>query len=797
MLVNPSSHIIEAVTFKSLIDRRPKAFIGSPVALIGQHRAWHDKKDAPCFSTVTYREGAPRGTDGVETLTALVLDFDHLTAGQAGLVIERASGPWAFIAYSSYSHDPSAETGWCFRLMLFVNRPVAKAEYPALWRVVNDRLGGFADSHARDVARLWHTPSCRYDTPAGARLYVVQKGETIAVDELLAEARATLERGTLPVPAAIRKLAASQPIPEGKRNDTLMRLGASLRAKGLDEGEIRAALVDKNNRRCAPPLDDAEVHQIARSVARYTPTNPLLGFNLTDWGNAERLVHTHGEDLRFVTQRGRWLRWEGGRWRWVDTGSLLPLALQSSRATFDAAKEIPDPDHRERITRHTMRSESLPRLKATTQLAASLLPIDAEQLDRDPLLLTVENGTLDLRSGALNEHSRGDFITRRLGVTYDPDARCPRWQAFVRRAFGGDLALMQFVQRAVGYTLTGETTEQALLVLKGAGANGKSTFLSVLRALLGEYALAADFASFLAGPSTIRNDLARLSGARLVSASEPERGRPLAESLVKQLTGEDPVTARFLFGEFFEFVPNFKLWLCVNRLPQITSDDAALWRRLRVVPFDHVVPEDERDPHLLAKLLDELPGILAWAVRGCLDWQRYGLGQPRAVAEATLAWREGADTVTAFVGEVCETRPGVRIDSGALYAAYLRWCEDCAETPLGASAFGMRLSGLGFQRVKGAQGRRRWSGVSLAERVEVPEEEQVAEVAEVAEVARGSSWGAHALGLVALTARRSPDPKGDAEAEGEAEVRDDVEERADDELVLDRRTPLERPGAGV
>ena len=217
----------------------------------------------------------------------------------------------------------------------------------------------------------------------------------------------------------------------------------------------------------------------------------------------------------------------------------------------------------------------------------------------------------------------------------------------------------------------------------------------------------------------------------------------------------------------------------------------------------------------MATLLNELPGILAWAVRGCLDWQRHGLGQPRAVAEATLAWREGADTVTAFVGEVCETRSDVRIDSGALYAAYLRWCEDCAETPLGASAFGMRLSGLGFQRVKGAQGRRRWAGLNVAERVEATEEEpvaegteateeepvaevaEVAELAEVAEVAHGASWGAHALGLVALTARRLPDPEGDAEPEVEAEVRDDVEERADDELVLDRRTPLERPGAGV
>jgi hypothetical protein len=575
MLVNPNTIIIEAVTFKSVRDYRPKWFRGTPIALLGQHRPWHDKRDAPCFSMVTYREGARRGNEGVESLTALVLDFDHLTAEQAGMVLERAAGSWAFIAYSSFSHDPhpdpnqdpEKEVDWRFRLVLFLDRPLAKSEFLPMWHAVNNRLGGLADDKARDVARLWCAPSCRYNTPATDRLYVVQEGAALAVDELLAEARATLNQPRWPKPAEPRKTATPQAIPEGKRNDTLMRLGASLRARGLNEDEIRAALLDENSRRCDPPLEAEEVHGIARSVARYTPTNPLIGFNLTDWGNAERLVHTHGDDLRFVTQRGRWLRWEGGRWRVVDGASLLPLALQSSRATFEAAKEIPDPDHRERITKHTMRSESLQRLKATTQLAASLLPIDAEQLDRDPLLLTVENGTLDLRSGALNEHSRGDFITRKLNVVYDAAATCPRWETFLRRSLGGDVALMEFVQRAVGYSLSGSTNEQALLVLKGAGANGKSTFLSVLRALLGEYALAADFASFLAGPSTIRNDLARLSGARLVSASEPERGRPLAESLVKQLTGEDPVTARFLFGEFFEFVPNFKLWLCVNRSP--------------------------------------------------------------------------------------------------------------------------------------------------------------------------------------------------------------------------------------
>ncbi|MCK6522744.1 phage/plasmid primase, P4 family [Myxococcota bacterium] len=772
MLVNPNTLNIEAVTFKSVHDRRPKPFNGTPIALLGQHRPWHDKKDAPCFSIVTYREGARRGNEGVESLTALVLDFDHLTPEQAGMVLERATRTWAFIAYSSFSHDPNPdpkeEAEWSFRLVLFVDRPYAKSEYLPLWHVVNNRLGGVADDKARDVSRVWCKPSCRYDAPATDRLYVVQEGAAIDVDELLAEARATENQSRWPKPGAIRKTATPQAIREGGRNDSLMRLGASLRARGLDEDQIRAALLDENSRRCVPPLEAEEVHGIARSVARYTPNNPLLGFNLTDWGNAERLVHTHGEDLRFVTQRGRWLRWEGGRWRAVDGASLLPLALQSNRATFEAAKDITDPEYRERVTRHTMRSESLQRLKATTQLAASLLPIDAEQLDRDPMRLTVENGTIDLRDGTLSPHSRGDFITRKLNVVYDEAAPCPRWEAFLRRSLGGDVALMEFVQRAVGYSLSGSTNEQALLVLKGTGANGKSTFLSVLRALLGEYALAADFASFLAGPSTIRNDLARLAGARLVSASEPERGRPLAESLVKQLTGEDPVTARFLFGEFFEFVPNFKLWLCVNRLPQIHSDDDALWRRLRVVPFDNVVPEHERDPKLLAQLLDELPGILAWAVRGCLGWQREGLGQPPAVAEATRAWREGADSVRAFVGEVCELRDEGRVDASALYEAYLRWCEGSAETPLGASAFGVRLSALGFTRVKGAQGRRRWAGLVLGEvKAEEPgaveaevsdvmlvaEEAEVAEVAEVAAVIM-SSWSLRSLGLVDLVVGR-------------------------------------------
>ena len=539
MHVNPNAVTIHAVNFWTVKDRRPKAFTGSPLALIGQHRAWHDKKDAPCFSTVTYRKRATRGNEGVMTLTALVMDYDHLTAEQTGFVFDQ-SAPWASVAYSSFSHDPSLPNGWSFRLMLFLDRPIAAAEHAGLWRVVNERLGGVADKQANDVGRVWFKPSCRYDTPDEARLFLVHQGEALNVNELLAEAGATsgARFAAVQAPVALCRLSAlPKPIAEGGRNSTLTRLGGALRRQGLDEGALATALLDENARRCEPPLPDEEVVGIARSLARYEPEHPLLRINCTDWGNAERLVHTHGDNLRYLSPQGRWLRWEGGRWRTVDQSALLPMALRAIRDTHAAARDLPNPEHRDRLVRHALQSESAARLRAMTQLSASLLPIDADQLDRDPMRLTVENGTLDLRSGALNEHSRGDFITRKLGVVYDKAATCPRWEAFLARAFGGDAALMQFVQRAVGYTLTGETTEQALLVLKGAGANGKSTFLSVLRSLLGEYALAAALASFLDGLTSIRNNLARLSGARLVSASEPERGRPLAESLVKQLTG--------------------------------------------------------------------------------------------------------------------------------------------------------------------------------------------------------------------------------------------------------------------
>lgn len=266
----------------------------------------------------------------------------------------------------------------------------------------------------------------------------------------------------------------------------------------------------------------------------------------------------------------------------------------------------------------------------------------------------------------------------------------------------------------MGYSLTGHTSEQVLLLLYGIGANGKSTFLETVRALLGDYATQADFTTFLKRESDgARNDLARLVGTRFVSAVEAEAGKPLAEALVKQLTGGDTITARFLFREFFDFRPAFKLWLAANHKPTITGGDHGIWRRMRLVPFTVTIPEAERDAKLTSKLAAELPGILAWAVRGWLAWRAAGLGLPPEVQAATASYRDEMDALGPFLDEATAAVDGARITAKELYEAYEAWCAANGERPRSQKGFAMSLRERGFEAVKGSKGVRCWSGLAL------------------------------------------------------------------------------------
>ncbi len=502
-------------------------------------------------------------------------------------------------------------------------------------------------------------------------------------------------------------------LPEGQRNDTLFKLACSLRAKDVSYDTALSTLDAENQKRCNPPLSDTEVENIVDSAYKYEPT-AVNGFNCTDLGNAKRLIAQHGDKIRFCFAWRKWLVWDGKTWHIDNNGQILRLAKDTVKRIYEEAANILDTQQRQTIAKWAVSSESEHRLNAMVSLAQSEpgVPVSPHELDVDPYLLNCLNGTIDLRTGQLLQHNPKNLITKIIPVSYDPAAQCPQWIDFLETIFNWNQDIIFFLQRVVGYSLTGDTGEQCLFLLHGMGANGKSTFVNVISTLLGDYAQGADFETFLIKKNeTIRNDLARMTGKRFISAIESEGERRLAEVLVKQLTGGDTITARFLFGEFFDFKPTFKIWLAANHKPNIRGTDYAIWRRIKLIPFNVTIPEDRRDAKLAEKLKDELPGILTWAVQGCLEWQRNGLQTPEEVKAATDGYREEMDGIGAFLSECCILTSEVKTKAGDLYEVYKKWTEAGGEYTLSQRCFGLKLSERGLARKK--SGGNFWKGIGI------------------------------------------------------------------------------------
>jgi putative DNA primase/helicase len=438
-------------------------------------------------------------------------------------------------------------------------------------------------------------------------------------------------------------------------------------------------------------------------------------FHLTDLGNGERFVARHGENMRYCNPWKKSLTWDGTRWQLDNSQQVRQWARETVRAIYAEASEAASAQERKALAAHAMRSEQESRLNAMMNLAQMDVPILPEHLDVDLWLLNVANGTLDLRTGTLRQHQRSDLITKLIPIVYDPESTCPLWETFLDRIFAGNQELITFIWKAVGYSLTGLTIEQCFFLLYGIGSNGKSTFLDTLRYLTAEYGEQASFQTFLRQEhETIRNDLAKLRSCRFVAALEMEEGKRLAESLIKSLTGGDALTARLLFSEYFTFVPQFKIWLAANHKPDIRGTDLAIWRRVRLIPFNVVIPDGEQDKTLPAKLKDELPGILAWAVRGCLAWQSEGFAAPEAVTAATAAYREESDVLGEFLAEHCLLRPELQTPAADLYGRYQEWTKASRSEELSQKAFGARLRERGLQREKSNLTKRIvWHGIGL------------------------------------------------------------------------------------
>jgi putative DNA primase/helicase len=453
-----------------------------------------------------------------------------------------------------------------------------------------------------------------------------------------------------------------------------------------------------------------------REVPEVEPELPDLAIdaNRTDCGAGRAFVAVNGRDVRHVYGEG-WRAFDGKRWARDEMGEIVRRAKATADLLLRAAVGVRDEAARKLAVKWALSLHSEARLTAMVNLAASEpgVTVTRDAFDRDHFLLNVQNGTIDLHAGELRPHQRTDLLSKLAPVEYDAEAACPKWRAFLDRTFAGNADLISFVQRAIGYSLTGSTREQVLFLHYGTGANGKSTMLGIVRDTIGDYGREAPAEIFMAH----RNDqhptgIAGLHGARFVTAIETDDGRRLAEGLIKSLTGGDRVAARFMKRDFFEFQPTFKLHLAVNHKPAIRGTDHAIWRRIRLVPYTVTIPEAERDRDLPDKLRAELPGILRWAAEGCIAYMRDGLGEPPAVTEATAGYRRDQDLVGAFLEAECTRGESYSVSKKALYAAYREWAESNGEHALTQRKLSERLTEIGIEGTRDMHGRH-WRSLGL------------------------------------------------------------------------------------
>ncbi|MGM1412838.1 phage/plasmid primase, P4 family [Bacillus cereus group sp. BceL300] len=439
---------------------------------------------------------------------------------------------------------------------------------------------------------------------------------------------------------------------------------------------------------------------------------PKKKFRLTELGNAERIAYEYGHVIKYVSDIG-WYIWDGKRWKLDTKKEIERITAKVLRSLYKSEDEL-ETKWARMCERRNIRMNSIKDLMP-------LVPGEREEFDKYKYLFNVENGIVDLKTGKLQQHDRELGLTKITNVSFDENAKCPTWLAFLDQIFLGDQDLVEYMQRLIGYSLTGDISEQIMMFLVGGGSNGKSTFINTIKDLLGEYGKQAKSDTFIKKKDTgANNDIARLVGARFVSAIESEEGEKLSESFVKQITGGEPVLARFLRQEYFEFIPEFKVFFTTNHKPVIGGLDEGIWRRVKLIPFNLNLPSHKRDKRLPEKLSLEMPGILNWAIEGCMKWQQGRLKEPKVVAEATGKYKDDMDILAPFLDEVCyvdeRENESITIEAKELYNVYERWCFNSGERALGNRSFYRMLETKGFGKTKGSKNRTFLTGITLNER---------------------------------------------------------------------------------
>ena len=467
----------------------------------------------------------------------------------------------------------------------------------------------------------------------------------------------------------------------------------------------------------------AKLHGWTDPIQKAAPVNSVESLANTEPGDmqAARVFATINKGkLLYVSQAGRWMRWDGARWAWCGIGEEMAAAKRTADVFLDHCIGLVRQDaerHKKRLA-FALRLQNLPRLGAMLQLAQSEAGMSVgtmTELDSDPWLLGTPDGVVDLKTGAKLAPNPAMLITRQTGATYERGATCPKWLAFLDSVMEGDLETVGFLQRALGYTLTGVTTAELLFICYGFGANGKSVFSNVVSRILGEYSQMAPPSLLTArkdGDSAPRNDIARLCGARSLQINELNHGDRLDEQVVKMLAGREQLSARFLHREFFDFWPTAKPWLRTNHRPIVTGDDDGIWRRLALIPFRRKYAEDERNPWLEQQLMEESAGILAWMVDGCLEWQRIGMAPSPLVRSESASYRTESDLLGEFLQDACASDPNGRELQTTVFGRWRMWCEGNGLRCGAKASFTRKLSERGFKEAR-SNGARYYSGIKL------------------------------------------------------------------------------------
>lgn len=449
-----------------------------------------------------------------------------------------------------------------------------------------------------------------------------------------------------------------------------------------------------------------------------TPDSAVTNFELNEFGNMERFVHYYGENFRFCN--GNWMHYDGARWIVDITGEVNRSAVETVRRIIVEAHNCQEEGRRTDLLKHAARSTSNAKVKALIELAQThkSIAVSPQDFDSDSWLYNTQNHVIDLRTGQPIERSRSLLLTKMAHIAYDPQAGCPTFYSFLERVVP-DPADRKFLQFSVGYTLTGETKEHALFFLSGDGSNGKSTLINIIEQLMGDYAHKSRAETFMetsrkAGAGSASPHLLALKGKRLITVSEIGEGDRLNESLIKDMTGDDAIVSRGLYEKYETvFQPTFKVWMYGNHKPNIQGQDEGIWRRVHIIPFNVFIPKEDRNHNLRSELQAEMPGILNWALEGCLLWQKHRLPVTNNIHTATDQYRNEMNVLLPFIEECCIIDASSSIPLNDIHQAYRAWCFESGEKPLGKINFRSRLEKMGYAAASSGANIRVQTGIRL------------------------------------------------------------------------------------